>query len=526
MAMIRRLFFVAAIVFSLASQTTSLTAQDDTSPFAQAAKRPGGLHHLLAPADGAKRAPLPSRAEREKALAQVREVFGRPDDPKRRSALVKDLIKAGREDEKPVNRYAGLRHAGELAVEGADLAAAIEAADSLGEFFNIDILAIKASLVERLFGKMAHRELLTAVAVHFDEALAADHFEAAARIGRVGYKAAKALKDRRQIATMRKSAARIKQRKAAFDALEAAIATIKQKPDDAPANLQIGKYLCFLRNDWKRGLPLLVKGGHAIAKREVAAADDPSAQKKVGDAWWDLAETQPADSKTHIKARALMWYRRALPKLAGLSKRSAQKRLDQAASTEPTGTSGASRVAGRTRQQKHPDKRAFYNCVLGRYAYHFDNKKIYPLVNLSVPNKNLWSKSYAKKLEGAPSIAYVGTARFYIPKDGAYEVKAANIGVGIDGVKLDGFRGDYSVKLNLKKGLHTIVLNSGNHGQPFLQNARVQIVDAKTSQNIPLINLWADIERFVRTPVAGRPVVELSGWQPSEENQVQVDLKR
>ena len=69
--MIRRLFIAAAVVLSLACQPLSLTAQDDTSPFAQAAKRPGGLHDLLAPADRAKRAPLPPRVEREKALAQV-----------------------------------------------------------------------------------------------------------------------------------------------------------------------------------------------------------------------------------------------------------------------------------------------------------------------------------------------------------------------------------------------------------------------------------------------------------------------
>ncbi|MCH8045262.1 MAG: NPCBM/NEW2 domain-containing protein [Planctomycetes bacterium] len=326
--MAQRLFLTAAVVFTLVSQPPSLRAQDDTSPSSPETKKRGGLYDLLAPADREKKAPIPPRAEREKARELIREAFGRPDTAKERAALAQTLIKAGLDDKNPANRYVALRHAGELAVENADLAVASEAADRLGEFFDVDVLTIKASIVERLFGKVAHRKLLDAATSHFGEALAADRFEVAARFGRVGYKAAKALKDRPQIAAMRQSAARLKGRKAAFDALTGAIATLKQKPDDAPANLQIGKYLCFLRGDWKRGLALLVKGGHAIAKQESAVADDPSAQKKVGDAWWDLAETKTGHTKTHIKARAVKWYQRASPKLAGLSKLTAQRRVD------------------------------------------------------------------------------------------------------------------------------------------------------------------------------------------------------
>ena len=75
--MVQRFFMVAAVVFTLVCRPPSLSAQDDTgpfaqAPFAQASKRQGGLHDLLTPADKAKRAPLPPRAEREKAMAQVR----------------------------------------------------------------------------------------------------------------------------------------------------------------------------------------------------------------------------------------------------------------------------------------------------------------------------------------------------------------------------------------------------------------------------------------------------------------------
>jgi hypothetical protein len=180
-----------------------------------------------------------------------------------------------------------------------------------------------------------------------------------------------------------------------------------------------------------------------------------------------------------------------------------------------------------TAKAKKPNPKAFYNCVIGGYRDHFAKEKVYPLLNLSVPNRNLWSDRYAAKLQNLVrgDVSYVGTARLAIPKDGIYEVKAGDISTTIDGVKLPGFRDDYSERVPLKKGLHTIVLESSSYGQPHLQAARIRIVAPETGQEIPLVNLWADVEQALRTPVGGQAVVEISGWQPSEENLVPVNLK-
>jgi hypothetical protein len=175
---------------------------------------------------------------------------------------------------------------------------------------------------------------------------------------------------------------------------------------------------------------------------------------------------------------------------------------------------------------KKPNPKALYKSVVGVYSDHFDGNKIYPMVNLTAPNRNLWLDSYAVKRANvnAGQLKYVGKARFTAPADGDYVLKAANISATIDGVKIDGFRDEYTRQFPLKKGMHTIQLDTTSYGQPFLQSAWVQILDP-TGKEVPLVNTWADLEQVLRTNVGGQPVVELSDWEPSEENLVPVKPK-
>ena len=362
--MTQRLLFAAATLALLACSPSLLVAEDAASPFAQEAKRPRDLHDLIAPEAREKKAMIPSRAKQKESLDLVGDALGSADTRKRRAELARSLIKVGREDKNPANRYVALRFAGELAVENADVAVAGEAADSLGEYFDVDALAIKASIIERLYGKIAHRELITVASRYFEAAMAANHFEAAARVGRVGYRAAVAAKDKKQIAEMRRSAARIKDRKATFEALKPAISAFKEDSSDVSANLRIGEYLCYRCNNWKLGVPLLVKGGHSIAKQEMATADDPVAQRKVADAWWKFAQSQTKESQKYVKHRAAMWYKRALPELKGLTKLKVERRLkvflpsaDVVASNETKPKKSATR---KKRSRKNAASRSFY----------------------------------------------------------------------------------------------------------------------------------------------------------------------
>ncbi len=63
---------------------------------------------------------------------------------------------------------------------------------------------------------------------------------------------------------------------------------LKESPDDPEANLVVGRYACFSKGDWEKGLPMLVKCSDetlkAAAKLE-AEASDPEKTSKAADAW-------------------------------------------------------------------------------------------------------------------------------------------------------------------------------------------------------------------------------------------------
>src|SRR5205823_3905988 len=100
-------------------------------------------------------------------------------------------------------------------------------------------------------------------------------------------------------------------------------------------NLAAGKFYCFFKGDWSKGLPLLAKGADAklaaLARLDQANPTEPDKLKQLGDAWWDWAESQSAVVKTAGRVHAGDGYRNAQPNLTGLTKVAVDKRLEQIA---------------------------------------------------------------------------------------------------------------------------------------------------------------------------------------------------
>jgi hypothetical protein len=107
---------------------------------------------------------------------------------------------------------------------------------------------------------------------------------------------------------------------------------LKSTPDDPAANLAVGRFLCFTKGDWPRGLPLLAKGSDAAlkaaAQADIAEPSEASEQVLVADKWWDLATKEPsAPRKQQLRQRAAYWYEKAGPGLTSLRKTMAEQRL-------------------------------------------------------------------------------------------------------------------------------------------------------------------------------------------------------
>jgi hypothetical protein len=128
----------------------------------------------------------------------------------------------------------------------------------------------------------------------------------------------------RQYALTKELAAKmddLKKRQTAFQEYRAAWVVLDKNPTEPAANLAAGRYLCFVKGDWDRGVPMLALGSDAklkdVAVKDLRGANSAEEQASIGDAWWELAETQQGSERDLLRLRAGFWYQQAEPKLAG-----------------------------------------------------------------------------------------------------------------------------------------------------------------------------------------------------------------
>jgi hypothetical protein len=112
---------------------------------------------------------------------------------------------------------------------------------------------------------------------------------------------------------------------------QAARATLAQQPDDAAANLALGKYLALGPGHWEPAIEHFAKGSDpllkAAADSEAKVSDEVATQEAAGDAWWEAAEAAQGRQQEALQTRAAHWYGAALSRSTGLSHAKMQNRL-------------------------------------------------------------------------------------------------------------------------------------------------------------------------------------------------------
>jgi hypothetical protein len=300
------------------------------------------------------RVPVPDEAAREKALAQLKEVmkdeFAKAKGPEAQLALAGRLAQlAQQETEKdPPMGYVAADQALEIAVRQCDIGLASQLVGGFASHFDVDAWKLKSTTLNQL-GHAAKNvdqraSLAKAALEQIDKAIADDRLEIAVELAATATFLSASLKDLAVRDVAKEAAERTKRiQKGAQDA-KAAGEALLTNPKDPEANLTLGKFKCFLKDDWKFGVPLLALGDdedlRKLAATETADPTDSADQVKLADQWWDLAETKTADKSEAgkkdewtvkpMRSRAVYWYRRALPSLSGLALTKAQKRIDEA----------------------------------------------------------------------------------------------------------------------------------------------------------------------------------------------------
>ncbi len=234
------------------------------------------------------------------------------------------------------DQYVLLKIARDVAANAGDAPTAIQATEQLSQRFDVPVAKLKAesllTAASRASLSTQHKAVAEA-ALDVVRALAdSDDYENAISLCEAARSSAQKAK---QIAIVKAMATKADELKVLLKAAQVyrdALAVMDGDPVEPTANLAAGRYLCFVKGDWKRGVPYLALGSDVdlktVAVLDLRGATSADEQVGIGDAWWALADSKQGEERASLRLRAGYWYRQAEPNVpAGLGRLKVTQRL-------------------------------------------------------------------------------------------------------------------------------------------------------------------------------------------------------
>jgi hypothetical protein len=283
------------------------------------------------------RIPVPDAGAQAKSEKLIRDIFGQylQTPGANRSAVADKMLEQGlATHDDPSARFVLLKRATELASASGDVATAMRASGETAKFYAVEIDDLrlealrKCSIVPNSAGAV-----IAATLTHADEVARNGRDDVAARYLSIAEAAARGMKDATVVARVQARAVEIRSLKQEFVRAKIARDKLAKDPTDAEANATLGRFDCFVKDDWQTGLPLLAKAAspalRAAARSDLSSSNSAENAATIGDAWWDLSEKESAMSQTAMRRRAAKWYSEALAEsqFTGLTRARAEKRL-------------------------------------------------------------------------------------------------------------------------------------------------------------------------------------------------------
>jgi hypothetical protein len=270
--------------------------------------------------------------------------------PALRGELSRKMLEAGRQEADAAGKFVILSMARDMAIEAGDIDALRPVIEELDRNYAIDRVKLAAEAVGVAAKNVRSAEQRKALAdwcpVLLEGAIEADRYDTARSVAELYQGTARSLND----AALQKEAAgavlRVRELESGLAVLKKALEVLAENPADADANLKAGRFRCFLKGDWENGLPMLAQGSDkmlaALAKGDMALADEAAEQVKVADGWFSAAQGMGGSSKVQVERRALGLYSAALPQLSGPAKLQVEKRVQ---AMQPAPSSAAPKTA-------------------------------------------------------------------------------------------------------------------------------------------------------------------------------------
>ena len=290
------------------------------------------------------RQPVPSTEAREKALTEARNIyqdrFKQATKAPQKAMLAKDIRTAGKETQgDQTARYVLIDLARKVFIQAGEVQEAIDTAKQLETDYEIPPNTLLAETLEQLNDATIVMEqrapLATAAADLADSFVSAGDFEWADKLSTVAVQSAAKQREaelKKDVQQRRTVIARMVKE---WGAVKPHLETLKTSPDDAAANLAVGKFHALVDENWSVGAPHLAKGGDPLFSEPAkldAAATDAAGKLAAAEAWLKLAsETKVGskDDKLAVQRRAKALLSEAAEGLSGLDRVKAEKRLEE-----------------------------------------------------------------------------------------------------------------------------------------------------------------------------------------------------
>jgi tricorn protease-like protein len=271
------------------------------------------------------------------------------DEPASGKELATTILKEGKETkEDAALRFAAFNLARDVAIKAGDHALALEAIEELARGFVVDTLPMKAEALKAAAktteGKEANIALAEAALQILEEAVHSDSYEAALTLAETASKAATTAKVLSLASRAKKATEDIQATQKEFERVKPFLAKLEKEKDDKEANTEAGKYYCFFKGNFAKGLPYLTKGSDAdlkaLADKELAKPKTSKKKRELAEAWDALGEKDKGPGRKQLLRRAYHWYAEAAEDtegLTGIHRVKVERRMEEILKEFPTG---------------------------------------------------------------------------------------------------------------------------------------------------------------------------------------------
>ena len=166
-----------------------------------------------------------------------------------------------------------------------------------------------------------------------EESIAVDDYTNARRFLAVANATSKQSADPRLVARTDVLRERLRVLIESYGNTVAARRTLAEAPDDPVANAVMGRFLCFSKADFARGLPHLSHSNDelsGLAIRTLNVANDANGLLDVANGWWTVAEKLSGMEQSIVFSYAVAWYKKAEPRVSATQREHVRQRLSAA----------------------------------------------------------------------------------------------------------------------------------------------------------------------------------------------------